>query len=79
MAAQPPAILTALLPLEGHHPALAWTRRRLVRLRAGAAMIRGQLDRRSPEQLFALVIILALVGFLVALLLQPGAVGRGGR
>jgi hypothetical protein len=25
------------------------------------------------------VIILALVGFLVALLLQPGAVGRGGR
>ncbi len=70
----PTPTATRLPPLQLANPA-TWVRR----ARSGAAALRRRLAGLTPERLFVLVMVLALVGFFLALLLQPGAVGRGGR
>ncbi len=54
-------------------------RRGLARARAGVAACRHWLSGITPERWFVVLLVLALAGFVLALLLQPGAVGRGGR
>ncbi|MFN8647525.1 MAG: hypothetical protein U0104_12225 [Gemmatimonadales bacterium] len=73
--ARPSSTLAWLPPLV----TAAWAQRGLGRARAGAAALRRRLSGLTPERLFVLVLALGLAGFFLALLLQPGAVGRGGR
>lgn len=73
--ATPSITLTWLWPTA---PA-AWALRELGRARALAAAFRRRLSGLTPERTFVLMMALALVGFFLVLLLQPGAVGRGGR
>lgn len=53
---------------------------RLRRVAASAVAGFHTLHRRSrPEHWLATVLVLLLIGFFLAMVLEPGAVGRGGR
>ena len=50
-----------------------------MRLAALPARVARRLTGLNTELWLRLVLVLLLIGFLVALLIEPGSVGRGGR